>query len=198
MSRHKFFGKWMLRVTVALLIVGATTLLAWGGVQIFALEIPFEAPWASSGHADVTAEAFTHWDSEVPPEIPSSCAKCHSTSGYLDFLGMDGTDAGIVDNPAPTGTTVECVACHNDVTIVMDSVTFPSGVEVSGLGDEARCMQCHQGRSSGSSVDAAIADADLIDIDTTSDKLGFVNIHYYAAAATRWGGVAMGGVPVRG
>jgi len=176
----------------------STTLIAWGGVQILALEIPFETPWASSGHADATAEAFTHWDSDDPPEVPSECAKCHSTFGYLDFLGMDGTDTGTVENAAPIGTTVECIACHNEATIAMDSVTFPSGVEVSGLGDEARCMQCHQGRSSGSSVDAAIADANLTDVDTASDALGFINIHYYAAAATRWGGVTMGGYQYEG
>ena len=191
-------GKRRLRKIVTFLVVGSIALAVWGGVQVFALEIPFEVPWASSGHADVTAEAFTHWDSEDPPEIPISCAKCHSTPGYLDFLGMDGTDAGTVDNPVPVGTTVECIACHNEATIVMDSVTFPSGVNVSGLGDEARCMQCHQGRSSGSSVDTAIADANLTDVDAVSADLGFINIHYYAAAATRWGGVAMGGYQYEG
>jgi len=198
MPGNQFLGKWALRTIVILLVIGATTLIAWGNVQILALEIPFEAPWASSGHADVTVEAFTHWDSDDPPEIPSECAKCHSTPGYLDFLGMDGTDAGTVDNAAPIGTTVECIACHNEATIAMDSVTFPSGVEVTGLGDEARCMQCHQGRSSGFEVDAVIADANLMDVDTASDALGFINIHYYAAAATRWGGVAMGGYQYEG
>ena len=112
--------------------------------------------------------------------------------------GMDGSDAGTVENAAPVGTTVECIACHNEATIAMDSVTFPSGVEISGHGDEARCMQCHQGRSSGSEVDAAIADANLTDVDTASDALGFINIHYYAAAATRWGGVAEGGYQYEG
>ena len=27
-------------------------------------EVPFEAAWASSGHADSDAEAFRHWDEE--------------------------------------------------------------------------------------------------------------------------------------
>ena len=49
----------------------------------------FYDAWATSAHADATAEAFVHWDSEGA--IPESCAKCHSTPGYQDFLGADGT-----------------------------------------------------------------------------------------------------------
>jgi len=163
-----------------LLFVGASALIAWGGVQIFA-EIPFEAEWASSGHADATSEAFIHWDDDG--EISTSCAKCHSTPGYLDFLGIDGTEAGVVDNKAPIGTTVECVACHNDATIVMDSVVFPSGIEATDLGASARCMQCHQGRKSLFDVDAENADANVPDDDTIGD-ISFRNIHYAAAGAT--------------
>jgi len=139
-----------------------------------------------------------HWDEDEPPEVPTRCAKCHSTPGYLDFLGVDGTEAGTVDNPAPIGTTVTCVTCHNQATVMMDSVTFPSGAEVTGLGDEARCMQCHQGRESGPSVDAAIADANLPDDDTVSGSLRFKNIHYLAAAATQLGGEAQGGYQYAG
>ncbi|MGW8317911.1 MAG: cytochrome c3 family protein, partial [Candidatus Promineifilaceae bacterium] len=117
-----------------------------------AVEVPFEELWMGSGHADATAEAFVHWNEDDPPEVPTSCAKCHSTPGYQDYIGADGSEAGVVDQAAPIGTTVECVACHNDVTLTMSSVVFPSGVEVTGLGPEARCMQCHQGRESGVSV----------------------------------------------
>jgi hypothetical protein len=163
-----------------------------------AVEVPFEEQWASSGHADAEAEAFRHWDEDDPQEISVSCAKCHSTPGYLDFVGADGTAAGTVDNPAPIGTTVECVACHNDVTLVMDSVVMPSGVEITGLGREARCMQCHQGRQSTVSVNESIAEAGLTDEDTVSEELGFANIHYYAAAATKYGTVAKGGYEYEG
>ena len=190
MLENQNFSKWKLWATVALMV--------WTGSQAFAVEVPFEAEWASSGHADATAEAFVHWDADDPPEVSASCAKCHSTPGYRDFLGADGTEAGVVDNAAPIGTTVECIACHNKATETLDSVTFPSGVEVTGLGDEARCMQCHQGRASGDSVDAKIADADVPDDDTPSSALGFINIHYYAAAATRFGGVVRGGYQYAG
>lgn len=195
---QKFSGKLTRILPNALLIIGALALIAWGSVKVFALEIPFEALWVSSGHADVTAEAFTHWDLDDPPEVPTGCAKCHSTPGFIDFLGVDGTMADTVDNPAPIGTTVECIACHNEATINMDSVVFPSGVEITGLADEARCMQCHQGRASAASVDNAIADANLPDDDTVSGSLRFINIHYYAAAATRWGGVTKGGYQYEG
>ena len=122
-------------------------------------DVPYETLWVTSPHNNVESEAFRHWDEDDPAEVPASCAKCHSTPGYLDFLGLDGTAAGAVDNAAELGSTVECVACHNEATAVMDSVVFPSGMEVTGLGDEARCMQCHQGRASTVSVDGAIAEA---------------------------------------
>jgi len=163
-----------------------------------AVEVPFEEQWASSGHADAKAEAFTHWDEADPKEVPIACAKCHSTPGYLDFLGVDGSAAGTVDKAAAIGTTVTCVACHNEATLVMDSVVMPSGAEITGLGREARCMQCHQGRESTVSVNEAIAKAGLTDEDTVSADLSFKNIHYLAAAATQFGGLAMGGYQYEG
>jgi hypothetical protein len=158
--------------------------------------IPYEQEWANSPHNDKEAEAFNHWNEDDPAEVSTSCAKCHSTPGYLDFIGADGSEAGVVDAAAPLGTTVECAACHNPVTAKMTSVTFPSGVEVMGLGDESRCIQCHQGRSSKVTVDAGIVEAGLdpvADLDTVSPDVGFSNIHYFAAAATQYGTVAMGG-----
>ncbi|KAA3665180.1 MAG: hypothetical protein DWQ04_01935 [Chloroflexi bacterium] len=157
--------------------------------------IPFEMEWASSGHADASAEAFVHWNEDDPAEVPTSCAKCHSTPGFQDFLGLDGSEAGVVDAAAPLGSTVECAACHNDVTTELTNVVFPSGAEVSDLGPEARCMQCHQGRHSTVSVNNSIEEAGLGegDEDTISEDLGFSNIHYYAAAATQFGTMAKGG-----
>ena len=155
--------------------------------------VPFLDAWMGSGHADTTAEAFNHWNEEDPAEVPPECAKCHSSPGYRDFLGADGSVSGTVDAPAAIGTVVDCVACHIDVTLVNDSVTMPSGLVISGLGDESRCMECHQGRESKMSVDQAISDAALADDDTPSDQLGFRNIHYYAAAATKYGTLAKGG-----
>jgi hypothetical protein len=174
--------------------VGSTTLVkAQEGV-----EIPFLEEWSSSAHADAAAEAFVHWDEEDPKEVPVECARCHSTPGFRDYIGADDSAVGVVDKAAPVGTLVECTACHNDVTLTMDSVVMPSGVEITGLGREARCMQCHQGRESMISVNEAISEAAVADDDTVSEDLGFLNIHYYAAAATKYGTVAKGGYEYEG
>lgn len=162
------------------------------------VERPLEAQWKSSGHADSDAEAFVHWDGDDPAVVSESCAKCHSSYGYQDFLGADGSEAGVVSQAAALGSTVDCAACHNDATQTLASVVFPSGVEITGLGAEARCMQCHQGRASKVSVDGKIEAAGVTDMDAVSEDLGFTNIHYFAAAATQFGSQAMGGYQYEG
>jgi hypothetical protein len=153
--------------------------------------------WEGSGHNDAAAEAFRHWDEDDPAQVPENCAKCHSTPGYLDFLGADGSEAGVVNAPAELGSTVECIACHNEVTLTKTSVVMPSGIEITDIGDESRCMECHQGRESAVSVNAVIEEAG-VDDDTVSEDLGFRNIHYYAAAATKYGTEAKGGYEYEG
>ncbi|MEA4907674.1 MAG: cytochrome c3 family protein [Anaerolineaceae bacterium] len=155
--------------------------------------IPFYAAWAASGHADAQAEPFNHWNEEDPAEIPASCAKCHSSPGFIDFVGADGTAAGAVDANHAIGTVIGCETCHNEGTLQLTSVVFPSGAEVSGLGREAVCMSCHQGTASMVQVDEAIAAANVADEDTVAGDLGFTNIHYYAAAVSRYGTLVKGG-----
>ena len=146
--------------------------------------------WAESTHADASSQSFTHWDEDDPPVIPIECAKCHSTYGFLDFVGEDGTAAGIVENEAMTGTVLYCNVCHNESVHAMTSVTFPSGVTVSDLSSEEVCMECHQGRRATTDVQQAIAG---ISEDATSDQLSFINVHYAIAAATLMGGEVRGG-----
>lgn len=154
-----------------------------------------EKLWKTSGHAHSDAEAFRHWDEDG--EIPTSCAKCHSTPGFQDFIAD-----GSVDSAAPTGTTVECEVCHSDPDrgIVRDhtSVIFPSGLKAENLGPEALCMECHQGRESTPSVNNHISAAGVADDDTISSRLRFRNIHYYAAGATQFGTFAKGGYEYSG
>ena len=170
------------------------------------VEVPFEAAWQGSGHADVAAEAFVHWNEEDPAEIPGSCAKCHSAAGYQDFLGADGSAAGSIEAvlPAKGNPGITCTACHNAVTIAKTSVVFPSGIEITNLGDDSRCMECHQGRESKVSVDDQIAQFNAADAPDTvvapikddqgkDVKFGFRNIHYFAAAATLYGTEVKGG-----
>ncbi|MGR3662173.1 MAG: polyheme membrane-associated cytochrome C [Paracoccaceae bacterium] len=144
--------------------------------------------WLSSPHADRSSEAFRHWDEDGA--VPENCATCHSGPGVLDFLGADGSAAGVVDHPAVTGAPIDCVSCHNEAAMSLQSVTFPSGEEITGLGTSMICSVCHQGRASGDSVNAAVAE---LDDDTVSADLGFINVHYRAAAASMMGGLARGG-----
>lgn len=147
--------------------------------------------WVASPHADVEAEAFHHWDEDGVVEV--DCAQCHSTPGYVDYLGGDGSPAGTVEVAPPIGTVVNCDACHNPVAASLTNVTFPSGAEVVNLSDSTRCMVCHQGRASGLSVENAITEAGLTDLNSVSADLRFINIHYYAAAATLYGSEAHAG-----
>lgn len=177
-------------------------------------EVPYLENWKGSAHNDVASEPFRHWDDATanPDGIPTSCAKCHSTAGYRDFLGVDSSEAGKVDKPVPAKDAqgIQCVACHNPVTTFqMDSVAFPgkdpdgNPIVIKGLGDAARCMVCHQGRASKATVDGQIAKFKVEDVNAVvapikDDKgndvsFGFINIHYYAAAATLYGTEVKGG-----
>lgn len=161
-------------------------------------DIPFYALWIDSGHADSTAEAFRHWDEESPKEVPTGCASCHSSPGFLDYIGADGTAVNVVDAPASTESVISCNTCHNEATAGYSSVVFPSGAEVTGLGREAVCMTCHQGRASVVQVDEAIAKSGATDDDTVVAELGFTNIHYFAAAVSRYGTQVKGGYEYAG
>ena len=183
-----------LRKSIARVIITAVAALFFSGgifqatAQTTLLEVPWVKEWTSSAHALYSAEAFTHWNDEG--EVPPACARCHTTTGFQDYIGADGSPVGSVENDHLTGQVVACVACHNEATRTLTSVTFPSGLTVDNLGSEARCMTCHQGRESTVSVNEDIGD--ILD-DSVSADLRFLNIHYRAAAATRYGTEAKGG-----
>ncbi len=166
------------------------------------IPVPHEAEWKTSAHANVTDEPFVHWDKEG--EVPTSCAKCHSAAGYQDYLGADGSEAGKVDKAVavPPNPGVTCEACHNNATLHMASVTFPSGAVIENPGPSGRCMVCHQGRESKVSLDKMFETLKVDDPDKTyapvvtdgvTTTLGFRNVHYYAAAATLYGTMVKGG-----
>jgi hypothetical protein len=100
-------------------------------------------------------------------------------------------------NPPSLG--LECVACHtgspssyfNPSFLALEPVQFPvdkadavaSGDPIdpslSLFGSSNMCLVCHQGRKSGQDVDN--------DIDNNDPPYRFVDVHYYAAAATLFG-----------
>jgi len=158
------------------------------------LNVPFVEAWQGSAHADAEAEAFTHWNEEDPAEIPAECAKCHSTPGFQDYVGADGSAAFEVNTAHEVGSVVTCEACHNQATAGLSTVRFPSGAELTGVGEDAVCLTCHQGTASKVQVDENIAAAGVTDnLDEPVEDLGFTNIHYYAAAVSRYGTQVKGG-----
>jgi predicted CXXCH cytochrome family protein len=159
-------------------------------------QIPYYDKWRMSAHADATAVPFNNWNSQG--SVPVECARCHSSEGFIDYIGGDGSAPWAVDKPAPTKSVIRCETCHNPTADKLSPVTFPSGVTVTGLGGEARCMTCHQGRASGADVDKQIMAAAVANDDTVSSALKFTNIHYYPAAATLFAGRAKGGYQYAG
>lgn len=179
-------------VFVARLIVPGATQAQPQVLQLgtHVVEVPFFNAWAGSGHADIMAEAFRHWDEDGA--VPKNCASCHTSGGFHDFLGADGSPAGTVEAEAQP-SIITCAGCHNDTTAQLTNVTMPSGYEITGLGGEATCMSCHKGRESGVGVRAAIEELELADPDTVSEDLEFMQPHYFAAAATQYGSLVTGG-----
>jgi hypothetical protein len=89
----------------------------------------------------------------------------------------------------PPANGFQCATCHNDLQEYsiheVAEVKFPSGAVIdSGDPDTNLCMNCHMGRESGVSVDKLIGDAAP---DDQAEGLRFLNPHYFAAGATRWG-----------
>lgn len=149
--------------------------------------------WIASPHADKKSESFVHWNEDGA--VPESCATCHSGPGLMDFLGADGTMAGKIDGPAPIESPIDCVTCHNQAATDLEQITFPSGEVATETSSAAICMVCHQGRESGDSVNAVIAGGED---DTVNGDLGFLNVHYRAAAATLMGSAVRGGYQYEG
>jgi len=193
MHKHHFlFTLGTLFVAAGLFLVASPGALAQENPEAPPFLAEFFNQWVNSAHADAEAPAFVRWNDEG--EIPENCAKCHSETGYLDFLGEDGSEFGVVNAPHPVGTVVTCDTCHNSTASAMTNVVFPSGAEITDASGSARCMQCHQGRASTDSVNAKLEELGLTeDPDAVNAELGFVNIHYYAAAATLYGTQARGG-----
>jgi len=161
--------------------------------------------WMQSGHADVSSEAFHHWDEDDPRAVSTSCAKCHSTEGLQQFL-IDGSVHTAVDlnalEAAGKKNSIRCEACHTTdeggPLRNASALKMPSGKEFEIKDNGAVCMQCHQGRESKASVDARIAGVPGIGDDTPSSKLSFRNIHYAAASASQLGTFAQSGYEYAG
>lgn len=156
-------------------------------------EATIEAAFNSSAHANAESQAFkafTLWGSENPSQIPTGCAKCHSTQGYLDFLGADGSEPGTVNQTAVAGAALGCEVCHNEVSEDGHSAVMPSGVDLVDLGANAACMDCHQGRASSVTVEEA---TNGLPDDVVNTNVRFISVHNNAAGPILYGALAKGG-----
>ncbi len=151
------------------------------------------AAWLDSPHGDYHSLSFTYWNEDGA--VPENCAMCHSETGFLDYLGVGDHTPGQVDHPGTINTVIGCASCHTEEAHKLDTVSFPSGVDVSGLGSSATCMVCHQGRQSDEQVKARV---DGKPVDEISEELAFLNIHYAASAATMLGSEARPGYQYEG
>jgi hypothetical protein len=191
---------WMLSVLKGLRTVASVLVLCGFSVGVAAtqsepLQIPYLDLWKESVHAEAWEESFL--DRYTGPKlskqgaIPAECARCHSTAGFHDYLGLDGSEEGVVDAEAMPRNGIACVACHNEATMELEEVTFPSGETVEMYTRDARCMMCHQGRNSTISLNKVLEAAGG-SADTVSNKLTYMDSHYLPAA-TRFGSEAKGG-----
>jgi hypothetical protein len=164
-----------------------------------------------SGHDMASGDPFRNWDPDydsptydpsVPVTVQPTCARCHSTGGFIDYAAD-----GEVTAPASVLTVVECTACHGDYNLfsgtatrygdlvtnaALEPVKFPSGATATLSNASNLCMTCHQGRSSGPTVAAATPNT-TVQTPTDYDSYSFINIHYYAAAASYFGSDVHGG-----
>ncbi len=178
----------------ALLVWVACTTQQTKGVRADSVQ-EVTTKWEGSGHADVSSFPFNYWNDHDPAEVPPYCAKCHSTSGFRDFVGADGSAAGSVEKPGKIQDPINCTACHSTAAHNLDSVTFPNGVEITGTGSSSVCMSCHSGMGSGKSVTDATAGK--AEDEPLADQELIYN-HYYASAAVRAGADAGTGYQYEG
>jgi len=162
-----------------------------------------------AGHFAGNTLPFRDWDETGV--VPYGCVKCHTSGGLPEFIKNAGTVA--IDSRGTVLTTgvgsmapsngFMCSTCHDESNwpnrYPVTTVPFPSGVSITFSKPDADgklqpvdanlCLECHQGRESTTSVNAALKGKDL---DTVDSKISFKNVHYFAAGATLFGGTAKG------
>ncbi|WP_417584981.1 cytochrome C [Pelagibacterium sp.] len=176
----------ILRTGMLLAILGVIPNAAWA--QQSEPDVSIVEQWLGSQHADAQSPSFRHWEGERA--VPGTCAMCHSGEGFRDYHGFDGSVSGSIEGSIAPGGVVDCATCHSDGAAAMESVEFPSGMNIDHPGSSATCLSCHQGRQSGGAVAAATGG---IEDDTVDPELSFINPHYAVAAATLYGSQVGGG-----
>jgi hypothetical protein len=161
-----------------------------------------------AGHFAGNSMAFRDWDDTGT--VPYNCAKCHSATGLPEFIKNGGTVAVTATGSIfTTGVGAQhsangfmCSTCHDESNwpnlYAVGQVVFPSGKSLTFSTEKTEsganvpvntniCLMCHQGRTSKLTIDNNAAVKATEGDDTVNDKIGFQNIHYFAAGATLFG-----------
>ncbi|MBI9071534.1 MAG: T9SS type A sorting domain-containing protein [Melioribacteraceae bacterium] len=105
-------------------------------------------PCHDNGHYHILGEAWSYAGHAAPPARDSwsgSCAKCHTTTGFIQFAKGETVNSGPTDG-------INCAACHdphdatnpNQIRVMTASLANGYEIEVGGKGK--LCMNCHQNR----------------------------------------------------
>ncbi len=169
--------------------------------------------WASSGHGNVLAEGWRHYDFKtrgtsgaVPAtSAATDCVRCHTTTGYINYVTSGFTDVhawGVASDK--TKEVLQCNACHDKSSnftsqralgAITSYYNYSSkntkkllvNHTFPNVGKSNICMCCHTGRESGLTLAAIAAlpgsGASFVNYSTQS----FVNSHYLTAGATIFG-----------
>lgn len=93
--------------------------------------------WSESGHGEVNAEPYVHYDFKVrgtdnaspQTSAPSDCVRCHTTTGYINYLNSDFNDV------RPWGAARKA----DGTLIVKNNATVP----ISNQKQVIYCNVCH-------------------------------------------------------
>lgn len=148
--------------------------------------------WAKSGHGDVNAPPWTHYDFS----IRDTCNSCHTAAGFVKAVNNNFTDKKALSTTSLGKQPLACNACHGSsnfknslrklstgyVTPYTPSQTasnsFPDG---SFVGNSQLCFPCHAGLNGGKKVETTTAD-----LSQNKTDFGTFNSHYMAAAGVMY------------
>lgn len=138
--------------------------------------------YARSGHGDVKGVAWSNRDFKDNV----NCIRCHTSTGYIDYVTNNFTQATVTWAKADDNTreVLTCKACHTSYNFKNSVRNVPqytamykenfrnSYVQFPDVSKSNICIPCHAGRESGESVRAI----------TDFTNASFKNPHYLAAA----------------
>ncbi len=137
--------------------------------------------WAGSGHGLVSNAPFADEDFKTS----TACIRCHTSTGYVNFLKSGWTTAFPATSWATPGDNgrevLTCRTCHNNDSFSVRATTaftipYNSGKSPKVLPNISKsnlCVACHSGRENEDSIESV----------TDFSNASFKNSHYKAGAA---------------